>query len=134
MGAYVYDYESKLLYENKESEYEEVEQDLPDISYALQGEVDIRGDSLRHTLLFKARQGQKIIELHHSIGEEDLIYFVVFDLEKRTKNIYRAPNEVDIPFEAWDCRRLGLEPTAEELDREKEELDSISISDEDLPF
>ena len=134
MGAYCYDYKSKLVYENNEAEYEGLEQDLPDISYALEGEIDIRGDSLHHTLLFKARQGQKIIELHHLIGEEDLIFFVVFDLETRTKNIYRAPNEVDIPFEPCDCRRLGLEPTADELEREKEELDNISVSDDDLPF
>lgn len=129
MGAFGYGYKSKLLFENKKDDFESYENDLPEISYTLDGEIDIRGDSLHHTLLFKTRQGQNIIELHYVFDEEEIIYFVVYNLETRTRSIYRTPNDVD-QFTPSICRRLGIEPTKEEIDKDK----PIDIPEDDLPF
>ena len=133
MGSYCYGYRSKLEYANKDDNYEIVKEGLPEFSYSIDVDEDIRGDSVHHAILFRDCNDNEVIEIHKYDTGESFLQIIVYDLKTRTKKTCELlPVKTNQPFSVQDCRVLNIEPTEEEIEKSKKE--AIEIEDDDLPF
>ena len=113
-------YKSKLGYINKDG----VKDDLPEVSFVLDSEEDDNGVYEQYSYFIK--QNDIVIKVITDKNQTKL-YFVVYNLKTKTKNMYILPNEKCQPFNIDDFSSLGIKLP-------KEEKKPSENPDDGLPF